>query len=60
MYIDRQIFPDLMEMNRPGKVTVLIGGRQTGKTTLLRELHRQLKTNWKCLFLDLDIYSNYE
>jgi len=38
----------------------LIGARQVGKTTLLKELFNQLSVKNKCVFLDLDILSNYE
>jgi hypothetical protein len=46
----------LLAQKDTNKVSVLLGPRQVGKTTLLRELHRELGG----LFLDVDIFSNYE
>jgi len=42
------------------KISLLIGARQVGKTTLLKQLFDILSAKNKCLFLDLDILSNYE
>lgn len=42
------------------KVSILLGARQVGKTTLLKALFEQLSKDSPALFLDLDIYSNYE
>jgi predicted AAA+ superfamily ATPase len=43
------------------KISLLIGSRQTGKTTLLKALHDEvIKQSSKALFLDLDVFSNYE
>ena len=41
-------------------LTIKTGARQVGKTTLLRELYRVLKPDHLCLFMDLDLYANYE
>ncbi len=60
MYIERPIFQTLYRQKDNGKVTILIGARQVGKTTLLRALFDLLKNKYHCLFLDLDLYSNYE
>ncbi len=60
MYKDRQIYPLLAEQKDNGKITILIGPRQVGKTTLLRHLYEQFNNDHSCLFLDLDIYSHYE
>ena len=60
MYIDRPIFKTLYTQKDNAKVTILIGARQVGKTTLLRALFDLLKDDYPCLFLDLDLYSNYE
>lgn len=60
MYKDRQIYPTLERQKENGKITILVGPRQVGKTTLLRHLYDNLQDNHQCLFLDLDIYSNYE
>jgi uncharacterized protein len=60
MYIERTIFKTLRNHLNNGKITILIGSRQVGKTTLLKELCKELKPENYCLFMDLDIYSNYE
>ena len=60
MYKNRQIYPALEEQKNNGKITILIGPRQVGKTTLLKRLYNQFRNNHNCLFLDLDIYSHYE
>lgn len=60
MYIKRQIFPRLFNLRKSRKITVLTGARQVGKTTLLKELYDRVWKNGNGLFLDLDIYSNYE
>ncbi len=60
MYIDRQVFPELMAQSESNKITILTGARQVGKTTLMKKLCKDLSGKGKCLFLDLDIFSNYE
>ena len=60
MYKNRQIYPTLEKQKKNGKITILIGPRQVGKTTLLQRLFDQLRNDHRCLFLDLDIYSHYE
>ncbi|MEA3332015.1 MAG: ATP-binding protein [Pseudomonadota bacterium] len=60
MYRNRQIYPALERQKNNGKITILIGPRQVGKTTLLRRLYNQFNSDHHCLFLDLDIYSHYE
>jgi len=52
MFIDRQIASVLIENLFQGKVILLLGSRQTGKTTLLQQLLKQL--NKKVLFLNGD------
>lgn len=42
------------------KITILIGGRQVGKTTLLRALYSSVEQLNHSLFLDMDLYSNFE
>src|SRR3989344_1079387 len=42
------------------KISILVGARQVGKTTLLKGIYEELSKTCKCLFLDLDILSNYE
>ncbi len=58
--VQRKIFQKLKEHEKDRKVALLIGARQVGKTTLLKELFMELSKTNKCLFLDLDILSNYE
>lgn len=52
----RAILPALVAEGASQKISIIIGPRQVGKTTLLRQLHEQMGG----LFLDLDIYSNFE
>lgn len=60
MYIERTIFKTLLDHQNNKKITILIGARQVGKTTLLNELYRVLKSDHPCLFMDLDLYADYE
>lgn len=60
MYIKRNIFTTLQGHQNNKKITILTGARQVGKTTLLSRLYNTLKSHHPCLFLDLDLYSNYE
>lgn len=43
------------QLNKP-KISVILGPRQVGKTTILKALHREIGG----IYLDLDIFSNYE
>ena len=56
----RKIFLELLKQAKSRKISLLLGARQVGKTTLLRTLYQELSKTHKCLFLDLDILSNYE
>jgi len=50
------LMADLQAHLQQKEITLLIGPRQAGKTTLLRELTRQLQQKGEfCLFLNLDI-----
>lgn len=60
MALKRKIFDKLKKQASNKKASLLIGARQVGKTTLLKELFNILKEKNKCLFLDMDIISNYE
>ena len=60
MYKSRYIYPTLEQQKDNHKITILIGPRQVGKTTLMRRLHDQFSNEHTCLMLDLDIYSHYE
>lgn len=52
----RLIFDKILGQQNSQKASIIIGPRQVGKTTILRELHRQLGG----VFLDVDIFSDYE
>jgi len=58
--LPRRIFGELKEQSKNKKVSLLLGARQVGKTTMLKELYTELSKNNKCLFFDLDIITNYE
>lgn len=60
MIFNRKISKKLKEQARDRKISLLIGARQVGKTTLLKSLFDELSKDNTCLFLDLDILSNYE
>lgn len=62
MIKDRKIFKKLLSEAAREKVSVVLGPRQTGKTTALKFIHETLINRGKGsgLFLDLDIYSNFE
>lgn len=52
----RKIFEKLLEEKQNNKIIIILGPRQVGKTTVLKQLHKQLSG----LFLDLDILENYD
>jgi hypothetical protein len=58
----RKIFGSLLKQSSDKKASFLIGARQVGKTTLLRQLYGEICTtkNNAGIFLDLDIFSNFE
>jgi len=60
MFFERQIYSTLKGHIENKKATILIGPRQVGKTTLMKQLNLDLQTKYKCLYIDLDIYSQYE
>lgn len=55
--LPRKIYQKIEEQKNDRKISLIIGPRQVGKTTILKELKNQ---NSYSLFLDLDILSNYE
>lgn len=56
MEIARSILKDLREHLKEPEITLLIGPRQAGKTTLLRALREELENaGERCLFFNLDI-----
>jgi len=56
----RKLYPELIKEKEDKQVSIIIGARQVGKTTILKELHKELSKTNKTLFLDLDIVSNAE
>ena len=60
MAYSRKLFAKLKEQAKERKISFLLGARQVGKTTLLKTLYQELAQKKKCLFLDLDLLSNYE
>jgi len=60
MYKDRMIYNSLKKQINNGKITILTGARQVGKTTLMKRLYEQVHKEHPALFLDLDIFSHYE
>ena len=60
MALTRRILDRLKVQAKDRKISLLIGARQVGKTTILKMLFGELSLKNKCLFLDLDILSNYE
>ncbi len=62
MIKERKVFKKLLSEAGKEKVSVLLGPRQTGKTTALEFIYKTLISKGKArgVFLDLDIYSNFE
>ncbi|MBI5036639.1 ATP-binding protein [Candidatus Micrarchaeota archaeon] len=58
----RSVFGELLAQAGERKVSLLLGARQVGKTTLLGQLHGELclKRGAPGLLLDLDVFSNFE
>lgn len=56
----RKLFSNLLTEKENKKISIILGPRQVGKTTLLKQLHTTLCKNNKGVFIDLDIISNYE
>ncbi|MFH1710700.1 MAG: ATP-binding protein, partial [Nanoarchaeota archaeon] len=62
MIKNRIISEELLNQKDSNKISLLIGARQVGKTTLLKQLHEKIcvEAGKKGLFLDLDIFTNFE
>jgi uncharacterized protein len=56
----RKHYPELLKEKNNKEISIIIGARQVGKTTILKELQKELSKTNKTLFLDLDILSNAE
>jgi len=52
----RLIFDSILNQKNSKKISIILGPRQAGKTTILEELYKKLGG----VFLDIDIFSNYE
>jgi len=58
--IQRDIFPQIRKHLSEPEITLVIGPRQAGKTTILKVLYDELIANKeKCLFFNLDISSDF-
>ncbi|MFT4305067.1 MAG: ATP-binding protein [Candidatus Woesearchaeota archaeon] len=56
----RKLYPKLLKEKNKKEISIIIGARQVGKTTILKELQKEISNTNKTLFLDLDIISNLE
>lgn len=59
MFRYRTLLDELITHVENKKITILVGPRQVGKTTLMKQLYEIFKNTYKCLFFDLDIPSHY-
>lgn len=62
MIKNRIIFEELLKQKDDSKISLLIGARQVGKTTLLKQLYEKIcvEEKKKGNFLDLDVFTNFE
>lgn len=56
----RKLFGSLINEKNNNKISIILGARQVGKTTILNELYQNLINDNNGIYLDLDILSNYE
>lgn len=56
----RKLFGSLISEKNNIKISIILGARQVGKTTILNELYQNLINDNNGIYLDLDILSNYE
>ena len=58
----RKAFQELLGQKDSHKISLLLGPRQVGKTTLFKQLYEEIceKGGRRGLFLDLDVFSNIE
>lgn len=58
---NRKLLNPLLDLQKSRKITVIIGPRQSGKTTLLRMIQDSIgEQGQKTLFLDVDLFSDFE
>lgn len=60
MVFERDVLKKLRKDLNNKRISILIGARQVGKTTLMKMLYDEVNEGNNCLFLDLDVLSNYE
>lgn len=59
MLIERDLKEEIVKHLPKKEITIITGARQTGKTTLLQEIHKELLANGsRVIFLNLDIDSH--
>ncbi len=56
----RKLFDELFAEKEQKEISIVLGPRQVGKTTLLKQLHQAICKNRPGIYLDLDILSNFE
>lgn len=56
----RKLFQKLLSEKKQNKISIVLGPRQVGKTTLLKQLHETICKSKPGVYLDLDILSNFE
>ncbi|MFC1613032.1 ATP-binding protein [Patescibacteria group bacterium] len=56
----REIYPKLISEKDNNKIIILLGARQVGKTTILKELQKEIQKEATTFYLDLDFLANYE
>ncbi len=56
----REIYPKLKTEKDNNKIIIILGARQIGKTTILKELQKEIQKEATTLYLDLDYIANYE
>ncbi|MEK7513795.1 MAG: ATP-binding protein [Patescibacteria group bacterium] len=61
VFIDRQIYKDLIDHLEEKEISVLIGPRQSGKTTLLRKIEEKVKLRGQLVeYYNLDVLAHRE
>jgi len=59
-FINRQRLPEIYEHLAKPEITLIVGARQVGKTTLMKQLVEMVQqAGKKTLFLNLDFESDY-
>lgn len=56
----RKQYNELIKEQNKKEISIIIGARQVGKTTILKAIHEELSKTNQTLFLDIDIISNAE